>query len=140
MRRFRIAAWVCAAWMVFVWTTRIRNALGDATMSDRALAGALTLSSLAIAAAVALAWIGWRGRGLVWARVIVASLAVVWLVRGTQIALDDHPAGFIAVHVTLAVISIGLCVWVWREVGRVEQGFRQDGTAPLPSAPLWDSP
>ncbi len=49
----------------FVWATRIRNALGDATMIDRALAGALTLSSLSIAAAVALAWIGWRGRGLV---------------------------------------------------------------------------
>jgi hypothetical protein len=126
--------------MVFVWGTRISNALGDSTLGGRALAGALTLSVTLIVAGVALAVIGWQGRGLVWAKVIVAAQAVVWLVRGTQIALDDHPAGFIAVHVGLGVISIALGVWVWRAVDRAREEFRAREAAPLPSAPLWDSP
>jgi hypothetical protein len=126
--------------MVVVWGTRIRNALGDHTLAGRTLAGALILSVALVLAAVALAVIGWQGRALVWAKVIVATQGLVWLVRGTQIALADHPAGFIAVHVGLGVISIALGVWVWLAVDRARDEFRARQAAPLPSAPLWDSP
>ena len=33
--------------------------------------------------------------------------------RGVEIALDDHPAGFVAVHSVLAVVSIVLAVVCW---------------------------
>jgi hypothetical protein len=40
--------------------------------------------------------------------------AVVWVVRGVQIAVSDHEVGFKVVHVALGVISIALAAGVWR--------------------------
>ena len=33
MKRLRVVLWANAAWMAFVWVTRIRNAVGDDALS-----------------------------------------------------------------------------------------------------------
>lgn len=52
------------------------------------------------------------------ARLTATTLAVVgigvWTVRGLDIALGDHSAAFIAVHVVLAVVTITLGIAVLR--------------------------
>ena len=103
MRRFRLAAWVCAGWMGFVWVTRISNAVGDETLSGRTVAGALILSIACLMGAIALAWVGWRGRGLTVAKAIAAAHGAVWVVRGVQIALADHEVQ----HACLRVLHVG---------------------------------
>jgi hypothetical protein len=54
---------------------------------------------------------------------VVLALAAwttgVWVVRSIGIATADHDGAFIAVHLVLAVISIGLAVLAVREVSTV---------------------
>ena len=112
--RLRLACWVTAGWMTFVWVTRIRNAASDTDISEATRTGAYVLSAACLSGAVALAWVGWKSGPLVLARVVAAAHAVVWVVRGVQIATAGHEVGFVVVHEVLAVISILLSVWVWR--------------------------
>ena len=42
----------------------------------------------------------------------------VWAVRAVDIALGDHSAGFIAVHLLLAAVSGALAAAAWRAVTR----------------------
>jgi hypothetical protein len=100
--------------MTFVWVTRIRNAAADTDISDATRTGAYVLSAACLLGAAALAWVGWKGGPLVFARAVAAAHAVVWVVRGVQIATAGHSVGFVVVHEVLAVISILLSVWVWR--------------------------
>jgi hypothetical protein len=39
---------------------------------------------------------------------------LIWAVRGIDIAISDHGAGFVVVHLVLAAVSIALSVAVWR--------------------------
>ena len=112
MRRWLV---VFGAWTLLVWATRIDNVLAqdDLTTSGRAARVALALSFTAVG--VALLAIAWRARGRVLSRTEALVVEVgcwwtiaVWLVRGVQISLSDHDAGFIAVHVILGIVSISL--------------------------------
>jgi hypothetical protein len=108
-------ALVFAAWTLFVWTGRLRNLVaepGDLLEASRwSLVASVAFTGLGLAV-VAAALVRWSGRGADRLAVAVAPLAAltvgVWLVRAVDIALGDHGAGFIAVHLVLAVVSIGL--------------------------------
>ncbi|MGI9599010.1 MAG: hypothetical protein ACR2QK_22795 [Acidimicrobiales bacterium] len=52
--------------------------------------------------------------------VLAVLTVVVWLIRGVDIALGDHEAAFIAVHIVLAVVSIGLAALAARRVLAVD--------------------
>ena len=117
-RAARNAAWVNAGWMAFVWVTRIRNAAGDDQLSTTAAALAYALSAIGLIGAAVLVAAAWKGIA-VWLVVPVAVIEIViWVVRGTTIALGDRAPGFKAVHVVLAAISVALAAWLISEVGR----------------------
>ena len=97
------------AWTLFVWATRIGTATADEAWDRVAMAVGFTLVGLAVLV------VAWRARGraltageLLAVRIAVAFTVVVWLVRGVQIALADHEAAFVVVHLVLAAVSIGL--------------------------------
>ena len=101
-----------AGWTLFVWLTRVRNVVGDDDLgTGERLAGlALSASSLALAVVVLVALVArpaWLGPAV---RTLAAWTVVVWIVRGASIALGDHPAGFVVVHLALGVVSVGLAV------------------------------
>ena len=103
------------AWTAFVWSTRIRNLVGDdeASTFTKVWGTATSLVLLGLAAAVLVALVTRR----VWLRPALLALGgvtvVVWLIRGADIVLDDHGVGFKVVHLVLAVISIALAVATW---------------------------
>lgn len=115
--RARLAPWLLVAWTLFVWGTRIRNIVSDDELAGFEQAWriglAVGLTVLALAGAFVLLW----RRGV---RPIVGTLALVtiaaWIVRGISIAVADHDAAFIAVHLVLAVISIGLAALSLRSI------------------------
>src|SRR5690606_32427973 len=95
----RIPALVLAGWTLFVWATRIRNALGDDDLGGGELAIALLTSIAFTALALAAAVAAWRRRHLTLAvRVLAVVNIVYWPVRVVQIALADHDLGFVLVH------------------------------------------
>lgn len=105
--------WLVAfgAWTLFVWATRIGTAVDEEAWDRVVLAVVFTVVGVGL---LALAWRA-RGRALTGGEVrLVQAAAVwtvgVWVVRGVQIALADHEAAFIVVHVVLAVVSIALAV------------------------------
>jgi hypothetical protein len=98
-------------WTLFVWATRIGTALDEGATGRVVLAVAFTLLGVGLLA------VAWRARGraldageVLGVRLAAAFTVGVWLVRGVQIALADHEAAFIVVHVVLGVISIALAV------------------------------
>jgi len=113
------------AWTLFVWGTRISNALGGTeSTSDKVVS--IVLSVTFVALAVASAWLLvrlWRGGVLdrSWAAMVATFAAwttAVWLVRMTTIALSDNTAAFKVVHVVLGLVSIGLAITPGREAVR----------------------
>lgn len=116
----RSATIALVGWTLLVWTTRINNIWGDDTLTTGEKWGrtglALSFTVLALVVGVAV----WRR--LSWLRLALAVLAGwtvgVWVVRSIGIATGDHSAGFIAVHLVLAVVSIALAGLAWHEVGR----------------------
>lgn len=114
-------------WTVLVWTTRIRNIVGDEelTGADRAGRLALALSFTALAAAVTWAW----RRRAPWARAAVLALAgwtiAVWAVRVVGIATADHDAAFVAVHTALGIVSVGLAAVACRHHGSADHRHRE---------------
>lgn len=106
----RRAAAALAGWTFLVWTTRVRNIWADEGLGDGDKWGrtALALSFTVLAGLVVVALV----RRAAWREVAVKGLAGwtvgVWVVRAVQIAVADHSAGFVAVHLVLAVVSIGL--------------------------------
>lgn len=108
-----IAVYAFAVWTVFVWGTRVRNILQDGG-SAFDLWAALALAALGVAVVV-----GARKGGLApILAVAVAATVAVWAVRAPLIIFDgDHGAAFVAVHVSLAVFSVGLGLAAWRTTG-----------------------
>jgi hypothetical protein len=111
------AALGLVVWTLLVWTTRINNIWADDALDTMARAGrtalALSFTLLALATAWALARRADRIRPLVVALAIWTT--GVWIVRAIGIAAGDHDAAFVAVHVALAVVSIGLAALAVRE-------------------------
>jgi hypothetical protein len=115
------AASALAAWSLFVWMTRIRNIWSDDELSTgqqwshTALALSFTVLALAVGWAVV--------RSAPWREPVVLVLAgwtiAVWIVRSIGIATADHDGAFIAVHLALALISIGLAALAIREERQV---------------------
>jgi hypothetical protein len=111
------AAPALALWSLLVWTTRIRNIWTD----DELTAGEQWASTaLALSFTVLALWVGWTVlRHTPGRRVAVMALATwtiaVWIVRAAGIALADHDGAFIAVHLALAAISIGLAALSLRQ-------------------------
>jgi len=107
------------AWSVFVWATRIKNALGDDDMSAGGRAFALVTALVFLAGAVGLVWAHRTARP--WARRATAAFGVVtiayWLIRMSLILLRDHSTGFKVVHAVLAAVFVGLAGWAVRAAG-----------------------
>jgi hypothetical protein len=110
-------------WTWFVWGGRIRNVLSDASLEGWGMWGPLLLSVSFVALSIVVAVLlvrRWRhGAGSSSAEALSRALlalagwtTVVWVVRALDIALtSDRGAAFVAVHVALAVVSIGLSAW-----------------------------
>jgi hypothetical protein len=121
-RREPIVA-VLVGWTLFVWATRIGNAWSDDTTStgDKLGSTALALSFTALAAVVLVAWLQrrpWLTRAVL---ALGAWTAGVWAARLVAIATDDRGAGFVAVHVVLAVVSV---VLAWLALERLPAPVR----------------
>ncbi len=116
--RTRTLAFVNAAWMTFVWVTRIRNAAGDDTISSTTRTLAFLLSGACLTAAAALVVTAVRRRPVKLLIAIAYAHCAVWVLRGTQIALGDRGAAFKIVHVVLALVSIGLGALLIRSASR----------------------
>jgi hypothetical protein len=107
-----------AAWTLYVWATRIRNAVADDALSgaDRAVTVAMSLGFVAAALVVGVLVVrSWRrhGRldGSVQAAMAVtlALTVLVWAIRVPMILTDSgRGIPFKVVHAMLAVISVGL--------------------------------
>ncbi len=140
-----IVPWALVVWTVAVWGTRIRNILGDDSLSGSDMAWRLAMSIGLVLLGLATGLALWNNRPQVrWCRVddeferlevpqslrrVVSLLAVVgsvvWLVRGIQIGLADHPGSFKLVHSALALGTIGLS---WAAVWSIRP--RQKAIAP----------
>jgi hypothetical protein len=97
--------WALPVWTLLIWTTRVRNILGNRGHSAVELIVPLVLTALAVAALVD------RRRGL---RPLALVTVGIWAVRLPFVLVHDHPAGFKVVHAVLAAVSIALAVAAWR--------------------------
>jgi len=124
--RSRPVAFACFAGVtLFVWTTRIRNLYApDNDVVGAAKAATLAMSVVMLVLGVAVAVLAVRPTSTVVQQRVVGVAAalttVVWLVRGTSIALGDRGAAFVAVHLVLAVGSVAVAGWAWWAVRSVE--------------------
>jgi hypothetical protein len=128
--------WAFIAWTLFVWLGRIRNAVGDPALATGGRTGPILLSLSFVIPALLLAGMTAlqlahrddhrlaRPVSLILAALVVWT-AAVWVVRAVDIALrSDRGAAFIAVHLVLATVSVGLGV----------MAVRADRRSPAPSA------
>lgn len=124
-------------WTLYVWSTRISNALGDSALSSggKAFSVGLSLTFIAFAlAGIVVLVLSWSSpRTTAEGRVVQAFAGwtvVVWLVRVPMIVLADHVVGFKVVHAVLGLISIGLAVWAFRTAsgsGAAEESLQAAG-------------
>ena len=112
--------WILAlvAWSLFVWATRIDNIVADESLDGYAVVWRVALALSFVVLAVATGLQLWRPAGpsrrLTAAAILAWWTIGVWTGRGAGIAVGDHDAAFIAVHLVLAGISIALGVLVLR--------------------------
>jgi hypothetical protein len=110
----RVPAFALAGWTLFVWATRIRNALGDDELSTGGKVWAVGVATAFTVGGLAVLVAALRRSHLTTAvRVLAAVTVVYWPVRVVQIALADHGAAFVVVHTLLGVVSVGLALWAW---------------------------
>ena len=105
------------AWTFLVWTTRINNIVADDDLDGTGKAWRLALAlSFTVLGAVVVWTLANRAA---WVLTAVTALAVwtvgVWVVRVVGIAVADHSAGFVAVHLVLAVVSTLVAALALRE-------------------------
>jgi hypothetical protein len=131
-RRWPVVLFV--PWTVYVWVTRIVNALGDDT-ANVPLAVTLSLSVLVPTVFVGVVLVRSRDRALTGteARLWLATggwTALVWLVRGAEIVLSDHEVAFKIVHVVVGGVSIALAAATMGVARRELAGEPDDPTDP----------
>jgi hypothetical protein len=125
----RAGTWPLVAlvvWSLYVWSTRIKNATGDDTLSSgsKTFSVVLSVTFLAFAVAGIVVLVRAWSRPLVRVEALVlrafaAWTVAVWVVRIPMIALDDRSVAFKVVHAVLGLISIGLAALVWRSTNGV---------------------
>jgi hypothetical protein len=97
---------VMVIWTLVIWVSRVRNIWAD----DELSAGGQVARTV-----VALLFVGLALAALRWREVVMPFCVWTigyWAVRSVQIIAKDHELGFTVVHTVLALISIGLAVWV----------------------------
>jgi hypothetical protein len=108
-----------ALWTIFVWTTRVRNAVSDDELNGVEKSGAVIVSLVFVVAAIVILWMLVRRR-LVGLRTLLLVFAIGtvgwWAVRSVLILVHDHGWGFRIVHVVLGIISSVLAVAAWQAV------------------------
>jgi hypothetical protein len=103
-----------AGWTLFVWATRIRNAMADDDLSGGSKAVAVTVATLFTIGGLAVLVAAIRRRHVTVAVAALAAFTVVyWPVRVVQIIAADHGVGFTLVHTVLGIVSVGLAAWAW---------------------------
>ena len=103
-----IAAYALAAWTLFTWGLRVRNAIGDGD-------GALSFVAPAILLVLAvLTVVRWRR----WAPLLAIASIVAWLIRLPILLTNGHGAAFVIVHCALAVIAWVLAALVIRATSK----------------------
>lgn len=109
-----VAVGVFALWTLLVWGNRIYLIVaqdgGDGV--DLARAIAFVAVGLAVAVTVAVPLAPERAHRVV--TVAAGASIALWATRIVTIPLNDHPVGFVVVHLVLAAISIALAVWAVR--------------------------
>jgi hypothetical protein len=124
MLRARWPVVLFVGWSLYVWATRIVNALGD-DQANQPVSVALALSVLVPVVMIGAVLVGARARALSATEVrlfeaVAGWTALVWLVRGVEIVLSDHAADFKIVHVLLGVVSVVLAAATVRVARRNE--------------------
>jgi hypothetical protein len=104
----RVPTYALAAWTLFVWLTRVRNASAD----DESITAFILPGLLVVLAGLALA------KPRRWGRLLAIGASAVWLVRVPMILLADHDVPFKVVHTGLAVITWALAAWTLRAEAR----------------------
>ena len=99
-----MAVYALAAWTLFTWGTRVRNAAGDHEPITAYIVPVL-LVALAVAAIL---------RARRWGPLLAVVSTVAWLVRVPIILFGDYSSGFKVVHTMLAVITWLLAAWTVR--------------------------
>lgn len=108
MPSVRVPTYALAAWTLFTWGTRIRNAAQD---DEGALAYVVPVALVVLALAAVV-------RPSRWARLLSLAASLAWLVRVPIILAADHEVGFKVVHTGLAVVTWALAVWTLRSEAR----------------------
>jgi hypothetical protein len=105
------------AWTLFVWGTRVATAFEQDDLTGLERVGRVGMAVGFTLAGIALLVVAGRTRrrSLQPGEVLAIRLAAVWtigvwLIRGVQIALADHEAAFVVVHLVLAAVSVALAL------------------------------
>lgn len=106
-----MAVYLLAAWTLFTWGTRIRNAAGD---HEPLTAYVVPLLLIGIALVTI-------ARARRWGPLLVVAASVAWLVRVPLIVAAGHGIGFTVVHTALAVVTWGLAAWTVRSQARARR-------------------
>lgn len=115
------------AWTLFLWVTRLRNVATDDEIvgADRVwtMIGASAFVLAAVVVGLRVVQREVTGQSLDRVDVVgISSFALVsigwWLVRGTQIALNDHSLGFIVIHIILGGGTIAFALLALRGLRR----------------------
>lgn len=117
------ARWTLAfgAWTVFVWGTRIRTAVGDDDMAGAAKA-AVVIWALALVIAGVTVIVARRPEVV---RAVLALTVASWAVSAVSMLTGGRGVAFVAVHLTLAAISIALGVAAYRSTSSASVKHRQ---------------
>ncbi len=114
--RFFVPGLVLAAWTILLWSTRVRNALDDATLVGWSRTWQVGVSVLFLVVAAVLAGLsllrpsGARRVGVV----LAVAGSIWWAIRGVGIVVGDHEPAFTIVHVILAIGTIAISSWLLR--------------------------
>jgi hypothetical protein len=109
------------AWTIFCWATRVKNAMGDDDMGSAAKAAVVVWSAVLVAAGIAV--IAARTAPVV--RAVLVLTTGSWAVATVSMLVGGRGAAFVAVHLTLAVISIALGLAAYRETSSASVKHRQ---------------
>ena len=118
--------WVFVGWTLFTWSTRLRNIVGDDTLTGGARGFALAVTAVFVVGAIAVPVIAKVRPALLGTYIRVAGgvTAAWWAMRLVTNLLGDGSTGFKVVHTILALTSIGLGLALWRSAANATKSVR----------------